>query len=36
MQFDLPHSLAVSPSGSTLFVADTYNNRVQEFNITGS
>jgi tripartite motif-containing protein 71 len=36
MQFDLPHSLAVSPSGGTLFVADTYNNRVQEFNITGS
>ena len=36
MQFDLPHSLAVSPSGSTLFVADTYNNRVQEFSITGS
>jgi len=36
MQFDLPHSLAVSPSGTMLFVADTYNNRVQEFNITGS
>jgi tripartite motif-containing protein 71 len=36
MNFDLPHSLAVSPSGTTLFVADTYNNRVQEFNITGS
>jgi tripartite motif-containing protein 71 len=35
-QFDLPHSLAVSPDGSTLFVADTYNNRVQEYNITGS
>ena len=27
--FNLPHSLAVS--GSTLFVADTYNNRIQEF-----
>ena len=36
MNFDLPHSLAVSPTGSTLFVADTQNNRVQEFNITGS
>jgi sugar lactone lactonase YvrE len=36
VQFDLPHSLAVSPDGSTLFVADTYNNRVQEYNITGS
>lgn len=36
MNFDLPHALAVSPSGTTLFVADTYNNRVQEFNITGS
>ena len=36
MHFDLPHSLAVSPDGSTLFVADTYNNRVQEYNITGS
>jgi tripartite motif-containing protein 71 len=36
MHFDLPHSLAVSPSGTTLFVADTFNNRVQEFNITGS
>jgi DNA-binding beta-propeller fold protein YncE len=29
--FDLPHSLAVS--GSTLYVADTYNNRIQEFTI---
>jgi DNA-binding beta-propeller fold protein YncE len=36
MSFDLPHSLAVSPDGSTLFVADTFNNRVQEYNITGS
>jgi tripartite motif-containing protein 71 len=31
-QFDLPHSLAVF--GSTLFVADTYNNRVQEFTLS--
>ena len=31
MQFFQPHSLAVH--GSTLFVADTYNNRVQEFSI---
>jgi DNA-binding beta-propeller fold protein YncE len=30
----LPHSLAIS--GSTLFVADTFNNRVLEYNITGS
>jgi tripartite motif-containing protein 71 len=29
--FNLPHSLAVS--GSTLFVADTYNNRIQEFRL---
>jgi len=29
--FNLPHSLAVY--GSTLFVADTYNNRIQEFTI---
>ena len=36
MSFDLPHSLAVSPDGSTLFLADTFNNRVQEYNITGS
>jgi DNA-binding beta-propeller fold protein YncE len=36
LQFYEPHSLAVSPSGSTLFVADTYNNRVQEFDIVGS
>jgi tripartite motif-containing protein 71 len=35
-QFQLPHSLAVSASGSTLFVADTYNNRIQEYTITGS
>jgi sugar lactone lactonase YvrE len=33
MQFDQPHSLAASPDGTTLFVADTYNNRVQEFSI---
>jgi DNA-binding beta-propeller fold protein YncE len=32
-QFYEPHSLAVN--GSTLFVADTYNNRVQEFTISG-
>jgi sugar lactone lactonase YvrE len=31
MQFTQPHSLAVH--GSVLFVADTFNNRVQEFNI---
>jgi sugar lactone lactonase YvrE len=30
---DLPHSLAVSPSGDWLFVADTYNNRVLRFRI---
>jgi sugar lactone lactonase YvrE len=29
--FNLPHSLAVS--GTTLYVADTYNNRIQEFTI---
>jgi tripartite motif-containing protein 71 len=29
--FNLPHSLAVS--GSTLFVADTYNSRIQEFRL---
>ncbi len=29
-----PHSLAVF--GNTLYVADTYNNRVQEFDITGA
>jgi tripartite motif-containing protein 71 len=33
-QFDDPHSL--SATGHTLYVADTYNNRVQEFNTTGS
>jgi len=33
LQFDQPHSLAVSPDGTTLFVADTYNNRVQEFSL---
>jgi sugar lactone lactonase YvrE len=31
LQFSQPHSLAVY--GSVLFVADTYNNRVQEFSI---
>lgn len=35
-QFELPHSLAVSADGSTLFVADTYNNRIQEYTISGS
>jgi hypothetical protein len=34
LQFDDPHSLAVF--NTTLFVADTYNNRIQEFNIAGS
>jgi DNA-binding beta-propeller fold protein YncE len=34
-QFQLPHSLAVSANGATLFVADTFNNRVQEFTISG-
>ncbi len=29
--FDLPHSLALF--GSTLYVADTYNNRIQEFTV---
>jgi sugar lactone lactonase YvrE len=33
LQFYAPHSLAVSPDGTTLFVADTYNNRVQEFSL---
>ena len=33
MQFDDPHSLVVY--GETLYVADTYNNRIQEYNITG-
>jgi tripartite motif-containing protein 71 len=33
-QFSNPHSLAVY--GTTLYVADTYNNRVQEYDITGS
>jgi tripartite motif-containing protein 71 len=32
-QFDDPHSLVVY--GETLYVADTYNNRIQEYNITG-
>jgi sugar lactone lactonase YvrE len=31
LQFYQPHSLAVS--GTTLFVADTFNNRIQEFTI---
>jgi tripartite motif-containing protein 71 len=35
-EFELPHSLAVTANGATLFVADTYNNRVQEFTISGS
>jgi tripartite motif-containing protein 71 len=34
LHFNNPHSLAVS--GSTLFVADTYNNRIQEYNIAGA
>ena len=29
-----PHSLAVSPNGSTLYVADTYNNRIQAFGLS--
>ena len=33
MQLDQPHSLALTPDGTKLFVADTYNNRVQEFSI---
>ncbi len=33
LQFFEPHSLSLSPDGTTLFVADTYNNRVQEFRI---
>jgi DNA-binding beta-propeller fold protein YncE len=33
MEFAEPHSLAFSPDGNTLFVADTYNNRVQEFSL---
>jgi tripartite motif-containing protein 71 len=40
MQFDDPHSLAVYDNISTnthmLYVADTYNNRIQEFNIAGA
>ena len=40
MQFDDPHSLAVfdnnTTSTHTLYVADTYNNRIQEFNIAGA
>jgi streptogramin lyase len=34
MHFNDPHSLAVF--GSVLMVADTYNNRIQEYNITGA
>jgi tripartite motif-containing protein 71 len=34
LQFDAPHSLGVY--NTTLIVADTYNNRVQEFDILGS
>ncbi len=30
---DLPHTLAVSPDGDWLFVADTFNNRVLRFEI---
>jgi tripartite motif-containing protein 71 len=33
-QFFQPHSLALSPNGSVLFVADTFNNRVQEFSLS--
>jgi DNA-binding beta-propeller fold protein YncE len=33
-QFNNPHSLAVF--GNTMYVADTYNNRVQVYNISGS
>jgi tripartite motif-containing protein 71 len=33
-QFYQPHSLALSPSGNVLFVADTYNNRIQEFTLS--
>jgi sugar lactone lactonase YvrE len=40
LQLDDPHSLAVFDnigSGThTLYVADTYNNRIQEFNIAGA
>ncbi|MFZ2035011.1 MAG: NHL repeat-containing protein [Candidatus Dormiibacterota bacterium] len=40
MQFDDPHSLAVfdniGTGTHTLYVADTYNNRIQEFNIAGA
>ena len=34
LQFDDPHSIAVF--NTTLFVADTYNNRIQEFSIAGA
>jgi tripartite motif-containing protein 71 len=40
MQLDDPHSLAVFDNNNTgvhtLYVADTYNNRIQEFNIAGA
>ncbi len=40
LQFDDPHSLAVfdniATNTHTLYVADTYNNRIQEFNIAGA
>jgi DNA-binding beta-propeller fold protein YncE len=36
MELAQPHSLSLSPDGNTLFVADTYNNRVQEFSISTS
>ena len=40
MQLDDPHSLAVfdniATGTHTLYVADTYNNRIQEFNIAGA
>ena len=38
MQFFQPHSLAVYANGGNpiLFVADTYNNRIQEFSLGGS
>jgi tripartite motif-containing protein 71 len=34
LEFNDPHSLAVF--GTILYVADTYNNRIQEYNISGS
>ena len=35
-QFDSPASMAVSPDTSTIWVADTGNNRVQQFTAAGS